>query len=199
MHTFEKFAFTSLEKENPCSRQNILEMRGLEPKSTLNVTELWTDTSRTEMLKSANFYDDKKNLDKYMFLTQSKKKFKALGAPAILNKSKRDDVREGHKAAFAYEIDELENKKRTTVMDRLSKKRFKKEYSRMNLDDLSKAFRPLSPKYLGFDKVAGSAVKSRIPSKILDNDGASPEKRQGGSRTPTGNIVHGKDSAKGSP
>ena len=76
LKSFEKFGFTSIEKENPQLKQNLGELRGDEPNGTINVSELWGDTQRKSSLKFGNLESDKRSFYKYLYLMQNPNKKK---------------------------------------------------------------------------------------------------------------------------
>lgn len=73
---FETFAFTITEKEYPTLKNNLKEIRGKKPPGSLNCNEFYTESQRKTLVEEAKFEGDKKNLQKYIYLCNSKKSSK---------------------------------------------------------------------------------------------------------------------------
>ena len=117
LKTFEKFAFTGLEREtNILLKNNLTDMRGTEPKGTFQCNDLWCGKDRVESLIMSKFRDDKKNFEKYVYQSANKNP---------TNKSKPTDIQRIAHISSRLELWKNIEEKENKLRDRDTRKKMK--------------------------------------------------------------------------
>jgi hypothetical protein len=172
LRTFEKFSFSSIERDSGAFRTNLAEIRGEEPVGTLHIPDLWSDTQRVHCLKMANFDNDKRNFIKYLHLMQASGKVQkqpGLGDAKGLHKLKGvdpkvADIRDQQRARMIEEESKRRDEKRRDILDRL-KSRGVKIKRRLSILEVEKTYESLESKIGTYGSLALYKNLTNLTSK----------------------------------
>lgn len=163
IRTFEKFAFTTMERETGIFRSNLEQIRQDEPSGCINVNELWSNTNQFGVLREAKFHKDKRNLTRYTYLVSLDKmkkrsamqygiieggvgkvdlfkKVKA-GLLKVSNSESRDrDIMIERKLRLQEEKEKKKKKEDRLNLDRMRRKKFKE--AKKNVEKMTVSARP---------------------------------------------------------